>query len=118
MMNPNLLLLKRPWWQVSLLLLVCVLLVSQGVQAQTDYKTSYPFMENPTYDSGGQYIKWSTVLFNDLKADEGFFESSTYGWGCGVHMKAGNDSYKYAGNLCCNSTGGNQRMYNIYSNRR
>ena len=118
-MNPNLLLLKRPWWQVSLLLLVCVLLVSQGAQAQTDYKSWYPFKENVTFNAnnGDPYITWTTVVFNDEGYDEGFFEGDTYAWGLGVHMKAGNDSYKYAGNLCCNSTGGNQRMYNIYSNQ-
>ena len=96
MMNPNLLLLKRPWWQVSLLLLVCVLLVSQGAQAQTDYKSWYPFKENVTFNAnnGDPYITWTTVVFNDEGYDEGFFEGDTYAWGLGVHMKAANDNYK------------------------
>ena len=123
----------RPWWMVPLhgspqgrsswttvmLLMVLMLLMPQGLWAQTDYKSWYPFKENVTFNAnnGDPYITWTTVVFNDEGLDEGFFEGDTYAWGLGVHMKAANDNYKYAGNLCCNENGYNRRMYNIYSKK-
>ena len=102
----------------NLLLLLLIASVT-GLRAQTDYKSWYPFKENVTYysNNGDPYIRWSTVLWNDEGADEGFFEGDNYAWGLGVHMKVGNDSYKYAGNLCCNENGYGRRMYNIYSKK-
>ena len=110
----------KPWWQVSLLFLVVALLIPQGARGQTDYKSWYPFKDNVTYysNNGDPYILWTTVLWNDEGADEGFFMEDAYKWGLGVHIGVGNQSpsqYKYAGNLCCNENGYSRRMYNVYS---
>lgn len=122
--------LRRPWvWlrmsDVSMgkhvfLLVLLFVFSAMGINAQTDYKSWYPFKDNVTYypNNGDPYILWTSVLWNDEGADEGFFSGDTYNWGLGVHIGVGNQSpsqYKYVGNLCCNENGYSRRMYNVYS---
>ena len=92
----------------------------QRILAQTDYKSWYPFRDAPTCltENGNPYIRWTTVLFNDEGADEGFYKTDNYNWGLGIHIGIGNQSqsqYKYAGNICCDDGGGGRGMYNVYN---
>lgn len=119
---------QRQWWRVPLLcalrgkspwmtatvLFWASLLVPQLVQASSDYKSWYPFKDDVFCDTrnGEPYIGWTTVLFNNEGADEGFFEGEDYHWGVNVYFTVGNTSEKYEGNLCCNSFGYGRRMYN------
>ena len=122
----------KRWWRVSpfsaqhgkslwlafLLLFVVSLVQPQRVMAQTDYKSWYPFKDDLTYfpNNGNPYFLWTTVLWNDEGADEGFFRGDDYAWGIGVHIGVGDQApsqYKYVGNLCCSSTGESRGMYNV-----
>ncbi|MBR4897333.1 MAG: hypothetical protein IKZ48_00890 [Prevotella sp.] len=109
-------------WKYALLLFMVSLLMPQRGMAQSDYKSWYPFKDDLTYypNGGNPYFLWSTVLWNDEGDDEGFFEGDGYAWGIGVHIGVGDQApsqYKYVGNLCCNSSGLNRRMYNVYNKK-